>query len=191
MQYQEWQRRQQQQHDYARQKIYEEILRQQMEYEERMKREWQNQQSHWFRMEEEILAERDRLMRKKFVAFFLMFTGFYLFFEAITNLWTAPSLGGGQYVYHDKVTGKRIVMSEQDLRNYENLAKQYQYGNNYNPEKALDDELKRIISQQKWERAQDIGSNPSGFGDPRTNSNTQPRSRYSDFSADRNNQQQR
>lgn len=134
--------------------MYEELIRRQREYEQRVYEEWVNRQQNAnynedFNLDQELMRRRELLLRKKLLVFFLTFLGFYLMFEMIFSIFRSP-----QYVYVDKQTGKRRMVSEQELEMAERAAYARRFQNGYPKDDAFEvnSAIKRLIHEQERDK---------------------------------------
>lgn len=120
-------------------------------YEERMRHEWFNAQrgsEEFMRIQEEILNERSRLIRLKFIVFGSIFVGLWMFSNLIVGIYSTP-----EYVIYDKTTGRRMVVNEKQLeqlqqeqiRRHAETRKQRAVSHN------LEDEIRRLVIEQNKE----------------------------------------
>lgn len=134
-----------------RHRIYEELLRQQRMYEEKMRHEWFNAQrgsEEFMRMQEEILNERARLLKLKFLVFGGMFFFLWMFSNMIFGLYATP-----EYVVYDKTTGRRMVVTEKQLEQLqqEQIRRQMEMRRQRTSSQNLEDEIRRLIIEQENE----------------------------------------
>ena len=131
-----------------RQRMYEELLRQQRMYEERMRNEWFNTQTRsedFMRIQEEILNERARILKLKFMVFGSMFLFLFLFSRVVMGIYSTP-----EYVVYDKTTGRRMVVTERQLEELqqEQIRRQFELRRQRAASTNLEDEIRRIIIEQ-------------------------------------------
>jgi hypothetical protein len=129
--------------------MYEELLRQQRMYEERMRQEWFTAQSNpeeFFRIQEEILNQRSKMLKMKFLVFGSIIFFMWMFSNLIFGIYATP-----EYVVYDKTTGQRMVVTERQLEQLQQ--EQIRRRNEIRRQKAsqtnLEDEIRRIIIEQE------------------------------------------
>lgn len=113
-----------------------------------MRSEWfhaQRSAEDFMRMQEKDLDEKVRLTKLKLITFTTIFVLMYLFSELVFSIYRAP-----EYVVYDKVTGKRMVVSERQLETLqeEQVRKFNQQRRQNNDNQALQNELNRLIHEQ-------------------------------------------
>lgn len=144
-----------------RRRIYEDLLRQQREYEARMQKEWEtgatNSQAY-YHMEDLYYEEQKRRFTRKFFYFLATFTAMTIFFNLIFSIFRSP---GPQYVATDPTTGQKYYVSAEELASLNMRARERGRGvdrerQEYLSRGAQDRELERnigrMVAQQQKER---------------------------------------
>lgn len=102
----------------ARRKVFEEVLRQQRAYEEKMRSDWFASKENLFDLHEEVMQQREELAKRKLVAFLATILGMWLIFSLVFRAFSGPE----EIVVVDPVTGRRRVMSVHEFEEAERRA---------------------------------------------------------------------
>ena len=102
----------------ARGKAFEEILRQQRAYEEKMRSNWFASRENLQDMHEELMKHQEELARRKLFAFFATLIGMWMFFTLVFKIFSGPQ----EVVVIDPTTGRRRIMKASEFEELERRA---------------------------------------------------------------------
>jgi hypothetical protein len=104
--------------DDARRQVFEEVLRQQRAYEEKMRSDWFASKENLYDLQEELMQHRAEMAKRKLFAFFATIIGMWMVFSLIFKIYSGPQ----EVVVVDPTTGRRRVMSISEFDELERQA---------------------------------------------------------------------